>query len=171
MEIIFGYQFETDGPEGEDGMHSNIIEYTLILAYAIVRNISFQTLSLNKTKDQLDGGNMYSTDLVSPKRTRSPLLPKRQASIVVSSSTSPMGIITPSKFHPRTFVTSATIEGTLNPMIPSLKGKEPEQEEDPIEGKVLLYLLYFALIDISEIFPSIIFILRYFIRPFVDRIG
>ena len=41
LEIIFGYQFETDGPDGEDGIHRKIIEYTLILAYAIVRNISF----------------------------------------------------------------------------------------------------------------------------------
>ena len=37
-----------------------IIEYILILAYAIVRNISFQTLSFNKTKDRLDGNKVLN---------------------------------------------------------------------------------------------------------------
>jgi hypothetical protein len=141
LEIIFGYQFETDGPEGEDGIHRKIIEYTLILAYAIVRNISFQTLSFNKTKDLPDRDNIHSTDAMSPRRTRSPLLPKRQASIVGSSSISPL------KLGPRTFASPATIEGTLNHMTPSLKGKEQEENKDPIEGKVSCIVTFVSCTD------------------------
>ena len=47
FEIIFDYQFETDGPDGEDGMHPKIIEHVLILSVwgcsqSVVWNSSLQ---------------------------------------------------------------------------------------------------------------------------------
>ena len=83
-----------------------IIEYILILAYGIVRHISFQTLSINKLKD---GGNVFSPDGRTPRKSRSPLLPKRQSSIIPTSPTTPI------KFGSWIFTTPATIEGVRNP--------------------------------------------------------
>ena len=118
-----------------------IIEYILILAYAIVRNISFRTLSFNKTKDLPDRDNIHSTDAISPRRTRSPLLPKRQASIIGSSSTAPL------KLGPRTFASPATIEDTLNCMTPSVKGKKQEENKEVIEGKVSCVVTFVSYTD------------------------
>jgi hypothetical protein len=107
----------------------------LILAYAVVRNISFQTVFPRKANDQPDTNNVYSTDAASPKR-RSPLLPKRRSSIVESSSTTPV------KFGGRIFATPAAIEDTLHGDTPLLKEKEPER--NPVEGKVARDILYLS---------------------------
>ncbi len=47
FKIIFDYQFETDGPDGEDGMHPKIIENALILSVwgcsqSVISNSSLQ---------------------------------------------------------------------------------------------------------------------------------
>jgi len=60
--------------------------------------------------------------------------------IVAISST------TPFEFGSRRFPAPVIIKGTLNHITPSLM--EKEQEQDLIEGKVALFLVYFMLIDI-----------------------
>ena len=129
----------------------------MILAYAIIRHISFQTLSINKLKD---GGNVFSPDGRTPRKSRSPLLPKRQSSIIPTSPTTPI------KFGSRIFTTPAIIEGVVDHMRPPLNPKE--QEQNLIKGKVsfhifrVLYLLRF-----SPTVTCIILVLKYFTKPVI----